>query len=184
MKRVLGLPLFLLTLLLWAGPGSPAPDFELRDLHNRPVKLSSLRGKPVLLVFWATWCGPCRREMPLLIQVHHRYSPRGLRVLAVAVNARQDLEKVNQFAEDQGLPFTVLWDKEGKVGDEYKVTAIPTNVLLDGEGRVVYRTNSLNQALLRRLEGLLAPEPPPSDHASRDKAEEPSGHQSPPPAKD
>lgn len=112
--------------------GRRAPDFELSDLNGQSVSLSDFRGQQVLLNFWATWCGPCRFEMPFLEQVHREQSADGLVVLGV--NIGETTEEVEQFAADFGLSFTVLLDSDQQVALMYNVRSIPTTLLIDKDG--------------------------------------------------
>ncbi len=115
-------------------PGNTAPDFHLKSLDGETVKLDELRGRPVLLNFWATWCGPCRHEMPFLQEVSEdkEWNKRGLTILAV--NLREPAPAVQEFMDAYGLSFTVLLDSGGRVGMLYNAAAIPTTYLIDNNG--------------------------------------------------
>jgi peroxiredoxin len=115
-------------------PGGPAPDFQLQDLDGQTVSLSSLLGKPVMVNFWATWCGPCRVEMPFIQEVFKdpEWVEAGLIILAV--NAGQSPEVIQEFMEDNGLTFTVLLDTETEVAKLYNVSGIPTTYFIDKNG--------------------------------------------------
>jgi peroxiredoxin/outer membrane lipoprotein-sorting protein len=112
----------------------PAPDFELKTLDGERVHLSALRGHPVLLSFWATWCGPCRRELPELAKIHAAFKDKGLLVFGVnnegKGTARGYVKKVE-------LPFDTLDDSGRKVSGMYRVHSIPSVFLIDGDGKVV-----------------------------------------------
>ncbi|MDW8289554.1 MAG: redoxin family protein [Armatimonadota bacterium] len=116
--------------------GQAAPDFTLTDLEGNEVSLSSLRGKVVFLDFWATWCPPCRESLPhtQALSQHERAKSGDLVVLAV--NAREELDKVKKFMQDNGYSFRVLMDKDGAVLNAYRVQGIPTFVLIDREGKI------------------------------------------------
>lgn len=118
-----------------AGPAvhQPAPDFALQTLDARTVDVTSLRGNVVLINFWATWCGPCRLEMPVFQQYHERYGDR-LKILAV--NADETPEEVRAFVDELGFTFDVLLDPGQQVGDLYRVRVFPTTFLVDEEGTV------------------------------------------------
>lgn len=96
---------------------SPAPDFTLESLDGKSVRLSDLRGKAVLLNFWATWCGPCKIETPWLVELQNQYGAQGLQVIGVAMDdsGKEDIAK---FAKDMGVNYPILIGKEA-VGDEY-----------------------------------------------------------------
>ncbi|MEE4302420.1 MAG: TlpA disulfide reductase family protein [Pseudomonadales bacterium] len=117
--------------------GAPAPNFTLPSQDGSPVSLADLRGEVVLLNFWATWCPPCRQEMPLLDQLHSRYSPLGFTLLGV--NVEQESELAKQFlANEVPVSFPVLFDPEESVSELYGVPAMPTSVLIDRKGNVRY----------------------------------------------
>lgn len=114
--------------------GFEAPPFVLADLAGRPVSLSSLRGTPVLVNFWATWCGPCRVEMPALEKMQRKYGGR-LRVLAVNMTGSEaSAAAVGRFVERAGYTFPVLLDEDGAVADAYMVGMLPTSFFMDGDG--------------------------------------------------
>jgi thiol-disulfide isomerase/thioredoxin len=118
-------------------PSGPtvAPDLELPDLGGRPVRLRDFRGRVVLLNFWATWCAPCREEMPALETLARELGPRGLTV--VGVNFRESKREVEAFAKEYGLSFPVLLDAEGRVSERYQVFALPVTAFVDRRGMLV-----------------------------------------------
>ena len=117
------------------GSGKPAPDFKLKTLDGKEVSLSDYRGKVVLINFWATWCPPCREEMPLFTKVYRKYKGRGFEILAVSTDS--SIDPVKKFVKEYKLPFPVLMD-DGKVSTElYRVQGLPTSFLIDREGRIV-----------------------------------------------
>lgn len=111
-----------------------AIDFNLKDLTGRPSSLSAYKGKVVFLNFWATWCGPCRAEIPSMEQLYTELKDEGLAI--VAVNSQEPLEQVSAFVEDTGMSFPVLLDSTGKVGAAYGVRAIPTTYIIDPQGAI------------------------------------------------
>ena len=115
-------------------PVVQAPAFELPDLHANKVSLASLRGRPVLVNFWATWCAPCRAELPEL-EALFRERPCGLAVLGISVDSGSD-ESVAGFAREHGVTYPVLFD-DGSAGAAYQVVTLPHSVLVDAEGREV-----------------------------------------------
>ena len=117
--------------------GQPAPDFTLNGLDGKPVRLSDLKGKAVFVNFFATWCNPCRVEMPDIEAVWKAYKDRGLVVLAVNLTNQDDAGDVAQFVKDFGLTFPVVLDEKGSVASLYRVVPIPTSFFIDRNGIVV-----------------------------------------------
>ena len=111
-------------------------EFALPDLEGKLVQWSDLRGQPVLLNIWATWCYPCRAEMPSLHMLYQTYHDRGLEVLAVAVDTRGK-EVVAPFVRAYRLTFPVLLDPQNMLGARLQIHGIPTTYLLDKRGRLV-----------------------------------------------
>jgi len=113
-----------------------APDFALTTISGESVRLSELRGRIVALNFWATWCGPCRLEMPLLQSYADRY-PGELTVLAI--NDAEPVEKVRLYVDDLGLSFPILLDEIEAVTRLYRVRGFPTTVFIDRDGKIRYQ---------------------------------------------
>ena len=141
--------------------GFAAPDFELSTTEGERLLLSDLRGQAILLNFWATWCSPCRSEMPAMQQVYMDYEQNGFVILAVN-NLRQDRrESVEAFILEEKLSFPVLLDNTGSVSTKYQVNSMPTSFFIDPEGiiRDVVIGGPMSEALLRtRVENLLVEE--------------------------
>lgn len=120
--------------------GGIAPDFEQNTPEGKPMKLSSLRGKVVLVDFWASWCGPCRRENPHVVKLYNKYKSKGFEVLGVSLDRTKDKwEKA--IAKDK-LTWSHVSDLKGwknKVAKQYSVTSVPHTILLDQEGRILAR---------------------------------------------
>ncbi len=114
--------------------GFPAPDFTLATVDGQTVTLSELRGRPILINFWATWCPPCRAELPAIQATYERYADRGLVVLAV--DMAEPPATVAAFAQELGLSFLIPLDQDGSVAEQYRVRAIPTSFFVDREGIV------------------------------------------------
>ena len=112
-------------------PGYRAPDFAFEDLEGNTVRLSELRGKPVLLNFWATWCPPCRKEIPDLQRFYEQY---GDRITLLGIDWGEDVEEVKRFLERYGATYTNLLDKDGKFFVRYRLTGLPTSYWIDEEG--------------------------------------------------
>ena len=116
-------------------PPVEAPDFALRNLEGSEVSLKDFEGKVVFLNFWATWCGPCREEMPSMERLWQRFKEEDFIILAV--DLRESRGEVISFMKEYDLTFPVLLDSKGEVGSMFGVRAIPTTYLLDSEGRIV-----------------------------------------------
>ncbi len=112
--------------------GFAAPDFTLETLGGETVSLADLRGQVVLINFWATWCPPCRAEMPAIQQVYETYRDQGFTVLAVDV--QEGKAQVANFAEERGLSFPILMDLDGAVSARYQVKAMPSTFFVDRSG--------------------------------------------------
>ena len=115
---------------------SVAPDFTLESLDGKSLRLSDLRGKAVLLNFWATWCGPCKIEMPWFVEMQNQYGSQGLQIVGVAMDdaSKEDIAK---FAKDMGVNYPILLGKEA-VGDSYGgVPALPESFFIGRDGKVV-----------------------------------------------
>lgn len=113
--------------------GSLAPDFELKDLKTgETVKLSSLRGRPVWINFWATWCPPCREEMPDMERIYGEYRGKNLAILGVDV--QEDAQKVNAFTGSLELTWTFLLDEQGDISNRYFVGGLPSHYFVDKDG--------------------------------------------------
>ncbi len=119
------------------GASSPiAPKFTLPSRSGDMVSLEQLKGQVVMLNFWASWCGPCRQEMPLLDQMHKRYSSLGFTLLGVNVEA--NTKDAERWLADTPVSFPVLFDKDSKVSKMYDVSAMPSTVFIDRKGNVRY----------------------------------------------
>jgi len=119
-------------------PAAGAPDFTLPSLDGPNLRLQEQRGRVVMINFWATWCGPCRVEMPHLARLYEKYRGSGFTVLAV--NIDEDPHKAASLAKQLGMRFPVLLDTEKKVSRLYDLSTMPSSVLVDRDGRVRYIT--------------------------------------------
>lgn len=116
--------------------GVPAPDFELTSLDGKRVKLSDYRGKAVLLNFWATWCSPCKVEMPWFVDLQKKYGNDGLVILGIAMDDTET-PKIAQFASEMGVNYPVLLGTD-QVSEEYgNVQFLPTSFYIDREGKII-----------------------------------------------
>ncbi len=132
---ILVLASMLVSLSAWSATVSgPAPNFTLKSLSGKNLKLSELAGNVVLINFWASWCGPCLQEMPLLNKIHNKYEPLGFTVLGV--NVEQNSDKARAFLAERGVDFPVLLDTKNQVSQLYDVVAMPTTVMVDRDGNM------------------------------------------------
>jgi cytochrome c biogenesis protein CcmG, thiol:disulfide interchange protein DsbE len=137
-------------------PDHPAPDFTLASLDGSSVTLSELKGRVVLINIWATWCPPCRAEMPVIQSAYERYRDQGFTVLAV--DLQEDPATVDAFMRRYGLTFPALLDRDGKVSVTYRSSALPSSYFVDHTGviRAVYRGPMPRSVLTGTVEQLLA----------------------------
>lgn len=127
-------------------PGSPAPDFTLQTLEGDTVTLSDLRGRPVVVNFWATWCPPCRAEIPALDAV---YRERAGDVVILGVDVQENPATVAAFVDEIGMSYPVPLDPNAEVARLYRVRAFPTTVFVDADGIVRHIVSGpLNEPLL------------------------------------
>jgi cytochrome c biogenesis protein CcmG/thiol:disulfide interchange protein DsbE len=113
----------------------PAPDFSLPDVEGREIKLSDLKGQVVLLNFWATWCGPCKIEMPWFVEFQRQYKDQGFSVVAVSLDS-EGWEVVKPFAEEYKLNFPVVVGDDDLADKFGGIAALPTTFIIDKEGRI------------------------------------------------
>jgi len=132
-----------------------APGFQLNDLDGKPVSLAAARGKIVLLNFWATWCGPCRAEIPDLVDLQKRYRDK-LEIIAL-VTEEDDSDEVRRFVQHSGINYRVAMASDDVVRDYGGIAALPTSFLIDALGRVVQKHIGLNDPTLyeRELKAML-----------------------------
>lgn len=133
-----------------SGPiGQAATDFTVTTLDGQTMRLSDFRGRPVVLNFWASWCGPCREEMPLLSKTYQELKDSGLVMLAV--NMQESEATARRYAEQNKLPFAVALDERGEVSGQYRVRSLPTTYFIDSEGVIrSWQVGTLSKMLLDR----------------------------------
>jgi len=140
--------------------GDPAPPYAAVTLGGDTISLESLRGQAVLLNIWATWCLPCREEMPALEALHQRYGTEGLRVVGVSVDGRFSAGEIPGFLESVGASFLILHDPAEQVVRRFSAVGVPESYLIDGEGVFRHRWVGLFDPFtpenLARVEGVLA----------------------------
>lgn len=122
-------------------PGTKPPEFKGTTADSRAVSLDSLRGKVVLLNFWASWCIECRPEMPMFERLHREFAAQGLSVLGI--NTREGIEAIRGYAKELRLTFPLVLDPKGEINAAYGVIGLPTTFLIGRDGRAVARTVGL-----------------------------------------
>jgi peroxiredoxin len=132
-----------------------APDFTLTDINGKPLHFDDLRGKVVLLDFWATWCGPCRVEIPWFVDLYARYHQQGLEVVGVSMDTGQ-LEAVRSFAAEFKMNYPIVIGNEG-LADKFGVFGLPTTLIVGRDGKIVDRHVGLvsRDAFEKDIKGLL-----------------------------
>lgn len=114
--------------------GEPAPSFAAATLDGDTLSLADFSGSPVLLNIWATWCAPCRKEMPEIEELFQEYRDRGFNVVAVSIDNRGAADQIVEFAEEMGASFTILHDAEQTITRDYQTIGVPESFLIDGDG--------------------------------------------------
>ncbi|MCK5378820.1 MAG: TlpA family protein disulfide reductase [Acidobacteria bacterium] len=156
---------FAITLAVFAAVASGAaadPNISLVDLKGQAVELQQLTdGRPTLLVFWATWCGPCRAEIPRINEAHRRFGDDGLAVLAVNPGIRDSLANVRLYVEHFGLQYAVYFDPNQATRSAYELIGTPTIILLDAAGREIQRGDTVDLQAIERLMNANPAEPEP-----------------------
>jgi peroxiredoxin len=141
-----------------AQEGSPAPDFTLRDLNGGEVRLSSLRGKVVLLNFWATWCPPCREEVPSMVKLNRAMAGKQFQMLAVSID-EGGKPAIEAFFKESKSSLPALLDTDGSTGKRYGLTGVPETFVIDTKGvimkKVIGPMDWSDPAVISYLSGLM-----------------------------
>jgi len=138
--------------------GFLAPDFSGTTLTGEKLSLSQLRGKPELMNVWASWCTPCRAEMPAMERVYRDFRSMGFEILAVNATSQDDQAKAMAYAQEQDLTFPILLDTDGEISNRYRVNSLPTSFFINAQGVIheVVIGGPMSEALLRiRIQQLL-----------------------------
>jgi peroxiredoxin len=140
--------------------GFLAPDFSLQSNSGESITLSDLRGQPVLINFWASWCPPCQAEMPAMQRTYQDFQDQGFSILAINATFQDRMEEAADFAAQKDLSFPILFDSNGAVSALYQVRALPTSFFIDAQGLIseVVVGGPMSEALLRsRIDKLIKP---------------------------
>lgn len=145
---------------VYSDVGKVAPVFQLEDLNGKTVSLKEFRGKVIVLNFWATWCAPCRAEMPSLENLYRNLKDKGLVIIGVSVDSSE--KTVQSFVKERGITFPILLDKRKEVSfDDYGVIGLPVTFLIDKKGIIVdkvfgerqWDSEEVKEKIKRLLEG-------------------------------
>ena len=126
-----------------------APNFTLQTIDGQEVTLSNLKGKVILLDFWATWCGPCRESIPHLIQLHRTYQKDGLEVIGMNVE-KGDMDGVRRFVKSMDIPYPIVSSPDD-VQRDYRVSSLPTSIFIDKQGRIREKMVGFTSEIAKRM---------------------------------
>jgi thiol-disulfide isomerase/thioredoxin len=119
---------------LAVAPAGPAPKFQLTSMAGKPISLDSLKGQVVMINFWASWCGPCREEMPVLEKLYAKYKPMGFTM--IGVNVEPDSKLAAEWLKATPVTFPILFDTKSEVSKLYQVSSMPSTVIVDRKGNL------------------------------------------------
>ena len=149
-----------------------APDFLLRDMKENIYELEDYQGKPVIVNFWATWCPPCRKEMPSMNRAWKKLKNEGIEM--IAINIGEDEESIKAFTNEYPIDFKILLDESGEELENWSIRGLPTTYILDPEGRIVYQAVGGrewdNDKLLDKIKALRKTAAPKSNLAKTSKS--------------
>ena len=139
--------------------GATLPPYKAQTLEGGEFDLASTKGTVVLLNIWATWCGPCRYEIPELIKLHDTYAARGFQVIGASVDGPESMKEVAPMVKDRKINYPVILDPDGKIADLFETNVIPTSALLNREGKVIWTrigtVEADDEGLIAAIEGAL-----------------------------
>ena len=119
--------------------GAPAPPYRAASLAGDSVSLDSLRGRVVMLNVWATWCTPCRDEIPVLQALHEQYGRDGLEIVGISINARGEQGRIGQYARSIGMTYGIWHDPDDRISNLYRAIGVPASYLIDRDGILRWR---------------------------------------------
>ncbi|WP_408891970.1 peroxiredoxin family protein [Paenibacillus taichungensis] len=141
------------SLIIGINQGNIAPDFELNSLDGKIFKLSDFRGQKVIVNMWATWCPPCRAEMPDMQKFYEKYADENTTVIAINMTtSEKSVDRISVFLDEFGITFPILLDKQNKIAEIYQVHALPTSYIIDSQGVIQQKvTGPMNYEMMEKL---------------------------------
>lgn len=139
-----------------------APDFALKTLEGQEITLTGLKGKVILLDFWATWCGPCKESVPHLSDLYKNYRDKGFELIGMSTDKEGDIEMVRRFVKSMDIPYPIIMTPD-EVVRKYKVTGLPTTILIDRRGKtrekIVGFNSVIGKQIISKVEELIGENP-------------------------
>jgi len=132
-----------------------APNFSLKTLDGQEITLSELKGKVILLDFWATWCGPCRESIPHLVQIYKSNQEKGFELIGMNLDKKGEVDMVRHFVRSMDIPYPITMTPED-VARNYGVSGLPTTILIDKEGKIREKIVGFNSAIAKQMASKVA----------------------------